>query len=94
METREDALAMVEHCANKALWFQGRCVKVDLSEKYKKLVLRVRSACIFLIAVEDGKGSICQALLVEDSVLHVKWNSWLSSFLAPQVQLLGTSVVL
>lgn len=45
METREDALAMVEHCANKALWFQGRCVKVDLSEKYKKLVLRV--SCIF-----------------------------------------------
>ncbi|NXE17927.1 MATR3 protein, partial [Ardeotis kori] len=41
METREDALAMVEHCANKALWFQGRCVKVDLSEKYKKLVLRI-----------------------------------------------------
>ncbi|XP_060642494.2 matrin-3 [Anolis sagrei] len=41
METREDAEAMMEHCANKALWFQGRCVKVDLSEKYKKLVLRI-----------------------------------------------------
>lgn len=54
METREDALAMVEHCANKALWFQGRCVKVDLSEKYKKLVLRVRT---FLIVAEDVKGS-------------------------------------
>ncbi|KAF7239865.1 Matrin-3 [Varanus komodoensis] len=40
METREDAEAMMEHCSNKALWFQGRCVKVDLSEKYKKLVLR------------------------------------------------------
>lgn len=41
METREDAEAMMEHCSNKALWFQGRCVKVDLSEKYKKLILRV-----------------------------------------------------
>lgn len=54
METREDALAMVEHCANKALWFQGRCVKVDLSEKYKKLVLRVStvfSNC-FVIVIE------------------------------------------
>ncbi|XP_054849574.1 matrin-3 [Eublepharis macularius] len=41
METREDAVAMMEHCSNKALWFQGRCVKVDLSEKYKKLILRI-----------------------------------------------------
>ncbi|XP_062981322.1 matrin-3 isoform X2 [Elgaria multicarinata webbii] len=41
METREDAEAMMEHCSNKALWFQGRCVKVDLSEKYKKLILRI-----------------------------------------------------
>ncbi|XP_004697076.1 matrin-3 [Echinops telfairi] len=40
METREDAMAMVDQCLKKALWFQGRCVKVDLSEKYKKLVLR------------------------------------------------------
>lgn len=57
METREDALAMVEHCANKALWFQGRCVKVDLSEKYKKLVLRVStvfSNC-FVIVIEGVK---------------------------------------
>lgn len=91
METREDALAMVEHCANKALWFQGRCVKVDLSEKYKKLVLRVRT---FWIVVEDIKGSRWQPLLIENSVLHVKLNSWLWYFLAPQVQLLGMSVVL
>lgn len=55
METREDALAMVEHCANKALWFQGRCVKVDLSEKYKKLVLRVSSLFSFLIVVKGVK---------------------------------------
>lgn len=55
METREDALAMVEHCANKALWFQGRCVKVDLSEKYKKLVLRVGSRFSSLVAVEGIK---------------------------------------
>uniref|UniRef100_A0A2I3HS47 RRM domain-containing protein n=1 Tax=Nomascus leucogenys TaxID=61853 RepID=A0A2I3HS47_NOMLE len=36
METREDEMAMVEHCLKK-----GRCVKADLSEKYKKLVLRI-----------------------------------------------------
>ncbi|XP_077168821.1 matrin-3 isoform X2 [Paroedura picta] len=41
METREAAVAMMDHCSNKALWFQGRCVKVDLSEKYKKLILRI-----------------------------------------------------
>lgn len=41
MEKREDALAMVEHCEENPLWFQGRCVKVDLSEKYKTLVLRI-----------------------------------------------------
>ncbi|XP_060088986.1 matrin-3 isoform X2 [Heteronotia binoei] len=41
MDTREAAVAMMEHCSNKALWFQGRCVKVDLSEKYKKLILRI-----------------------------------------------------
>ncbi|XP_074865759.1 matrin-3 isoform X1 [Carettochelys insculpta] len=49
METREDALAMVEHCSNKALWFQGRCVKVDLSEKYKKLVLRIPNKGVELL---------------------------------------------
>ncbi|NXF85165.1 MATR3 protein, partial [Eubucco bourcierii] len=49
METREDALAMVEHCTNKALWFQGRCVKVDLSEKYKKLVLRIPNKGVELL---------------------------------------------
>nr|XP_009942664.1 PREDICTED: matrin-3 isoform X2 [Opisthocomus hoazin] len=49
METREDALAMVEHCANKAIWFQGRCVKVDLSEKYKKLVLRIPNKGVELL---------------------------------------------
>nr|XP_056712372.1 matrin-3 isoform X2 [Euleptes europaea] len=41
LDTREAAEAMMEHCSNKALWFQGRCVKVDLSEKYKKLILRI-----------------------------------------------------
>nr|XP_020643651.1 matrin-3 isoform X2 [Pogona vitticeps]XP_020643652.1 matrin-3 isoform X2 [Pogona vitticeps]XP_020643653.1 matrin-3 isoform X2 [Pogona vitticeps]XP_020643654.1 matrin-3 isoform X2 [Pogona vitticeps] len=41
LDTREGAEAMMEYCSNKALWFQGRCVKVDLSEKYKKLVLRI-----------------------------------------------------
>ncbi|XP_015266514.1 PREDICTED: matrin-3 isoform X2 [Gekko japonicus] len=41
MDTREAAVAMMEQCSDRALWFQGRCVKVDLSEKYKKLVLRI-----------------------------------------------------
>uniref|UniRef100_A0ACB8GE13 Matrin-3 n=1 Tax=Sphaerodactylus townsendi TaxID=933632 RepID=A0ACB8GE13_9SAUR len=41
MDSREAAVAMMENCTDKALWFQGRCVKVDLSEKYKKLVLRI-----------------------------------------------------
>uniref|UniRef100_A0A8C5KAP2 RRM domain-containing protein n=1 Tax=Jaculus jaculus TaxID=51337 RepID=A0A8C5KAP2_JACJA len=44
METREDAMAMVDHCLKKALWFQGRCVKVDLSEKYKKLKMKKKSS--------------------------------------------------
>jgi matrin 3 len=30
METREDAMAMVDHCLKNAVWFQGRWVKVDL----------------------------------------------------------------
>ncbi|ELV09624.1 Matrin-3 [Tupaia chinensis] len=49
METREDAMEMVDHCLKKALWFQGRCVKVDLSEKYKKLVLRIPNRGIDLL---------------------------------------------
>ncbi|XP_010175737.1 matrin-3 isoform X2 [Antrostomus carolinensis] len=55
METREDALAMVEHCANKALWFQGRCVKVDLSEKYKKLVLRIPNKGVELLKKDKAR---------------------------------------
>ncbi|XP_053140920.1 matrin-3 isoform X1 [Hemicordylus capensis] len=49
METREDAVAMMEHCSNKAIWFQGRCVKVDLSEKYKKLILRIPNKGVDLL---------------------------------------------
>ncbi|XP_066467348.1 matrin-3 [Tiliqua scincoides] len=49
METREAAVAMMEHCSNKALWFQGRCVKVDLSEKYKKLILRIPNKGVDLL---------------------------------------------
>uniref|UniRef100_A0A8C5JZA8 RRM domain-containing protein n=1 Tax=Jaculus jaculus TaxID=51337 RepID=A0A8C5JZA8_JACJA len=49
METREDAMAMDNHCLKKALWFQGRCVKVDLSEKYKKLVLKIPNRGIDLL---------------------------------------------
>nr|XP_033782859.1 matrin-3 isoform X1 [Geotrypetes seraphini]XP_033782860.1 matrin-3 isoform X1 [Geotrypetes seraphini]XP_033782861.1 matrin-3 isoform X1 [Geotrypetes seraphini] len=41
MEKREDAMAMVAHCEKKPLWFQGKSVQVDISEKYKKLVPRI-----------------------------------------------------
>uniref|UniRef100_A0A2K6DX20 Matrin-3 n=1 Tax=Macaca nemestrina TaxID=9545 RepID=A0A2K6DX20_MACNE len=57
METREDAMAMVDHCLKKALWFQGRCVKVDLSEKYKKLVLRVYDKLIVVCPFDFRKRS-------------------------------------
>ena len=55
METREDAMAMVVHCLKKALWFQGRCVKVDLSEKYKKLVLRIPNRGIDLLKKDKSR---------------------------------------
>ncbi|XP_066200864.1 matrin-3 isoform X3 [Saccopteryx leptura] len=55
METREDAMAMVDHCLKKALWFQGRCVKVDLSEKYKKLVLRIPNRGIDLLRKDKSR---------------------------------------
>ncbi|KAM4803309.1 LOW QUALITY PROTEIN: matrin-3-like [Urocitellus parryii] len=60
METREDAMAMVDHCLKKALWFQGRCVKVDLSEKYKELVLRIPNRGIGLLKKDKPrKRSYC-----------------------------------
>ncbi|XP_028908196.1 matrin-3 isoform X4 [Ornithorhynchus anatinus] len=55
METREDAMSMVDHCLKKALWFQGRCVKVDLSEKYKKLVLRIPNKGIELLKKDKSR---------------------------------------
>ncbi|MEE6479008.1 hypothetical protein FKM82_012095 [Ascaphus truei] len=55
MEKTEDALAMVEHCEKKPLWFQGKCVKVDLSEKYKKLVLRIPNKAIEHILKEKPR---------------------------------------
>ncbi|XP_006866194.1 PREDICTED: matrin-3-like isoform X4 [Chrysochloris asiatica] len=55
METREDAMAMVDQCLKKALWFQGRCVKVDLSEKYKKLVLRIPNRGIDLLKKDKSR---------------------------------------
>lgn len=55
METREDAMAMVDHCLKKALWFQGRCVKVDLSEKYKKLILRIPNRGIDLLKKDKSR---------------------------------------
>uniref|UniRef100_A0A2K5LBP5 Uncharacterized protein n=1 Tax=Cercocebus atys TaxID=9531 RepID=A0A2K5LBP5_CERAT len=53
METREDAMAIIDHCLKKALWFQGRCVKADLSEKYKKLVLRIPNRGIDLLKKDN-----------------------------------------
>ncbi|XP_063784698.1 matrin-3 isoform X2 [Pseudophryne corroboree] len=41
MEKPEDANTMVERCSKIPLLFQGKTVKVDLSERYKKLVLRI-----------------------------------------------------
>ncbi|KAL7991263.1 hypothetical protein Chor_015519 [Crotalus horridus] len=55
METREDAVAMMEHCSNKALWFQGRCVKVDLSEKYKRLILRIPNKGMDLLKKDKAR---------------------------------------
>lgn len=55
METREDATAMVDHCLKRALWFQGSCVKVDLSEKYRKLVLRIPNRGIDLLKKDKSR---------------------------------------
>lgn len=41
MEKAEDAETMVERCGKIPLIFQGKNVKVNLSQRYKKLVLRV-----------------------------------------------------
>uniref|UniRef100_H3AD89 Matrin 3 n=1 Tax=Latimeria chalumnae TaxID=7897 RepID=H3AD89_LATCH len=41
MESRADALAMVDHCRKKSLWFQGRSLNVDLSDKYRTLILKI-----------------------------------------------------
>ncbi|XP_053549140.1 matrin-3-like [Bombina bombina] len=40
MEKADDARAMVDLCSKKTLYFQGKALKVDLSEKYKRLALR------------------------------------------------------
>lgn len=67
METREDAMAIVDHCLKKALWFQGRCVKADLSEKYKKLVLRIPNRGIDLLK-KDNMYYILYVLQISISV--------------------------
>ncbi|XP_043924927.1 matrin-3 [Protopterus annectens] len=41
METRGEAIALVDSCRKKPLLFNGKPIKVDLSEKYKKLILRI-----------------------------------------------------
>ncbi|XP_072001474.1 matrin-3 isoform X2 [Engystomops pustulosus] len=46
MERLEDAKEMVKRSATTPLVFQGKTVKVDLSERYKKLVLRIPNKLI------------------------------------------------
>ncbi|XP_068134248.1 matrin-3 isoform X2 [Hyperolius riggenbachi] len=46
MERAEDAQNMVEHCARTPLFFQGKDVKVGLSQRYKKLVLRIPNSSV------------------------------------------------
>ncbi|OCT87836.1 hypothetical protein XELAEV_18021535mg [Xenopus laevis] len=41
MEKKEDVQTMIEQCQKNPLWFQGKHVNVDLSGKYKTLVLRI-----------------------------------------------------
>ncbi|XP_073478073.1 matrin-3 [Aquarana catesbeiana] len=51
MEKAEDAQTMIERCAKIPLIFQGKNVKVNLSQRYKKLVLRIPN-----ISIEKEKG--------------------------------------
>uniref|UniRef100_A0A2K6P1Y6 U1-type domain-containing protein n=1 Tax=Rhinopithecus roxellana TaxID=61622 RepID=A0A2K6P1Y6_RHIRO len=67
METIEDVMAIVDHCLKKALWFQGRCVKADLSEKYKKMVLRIPNGGIDLLK-KDNMYYILYVLQISISV--------------------------
>ncbi|XP_066446473.1 matrin-3-like [Eleutherodactylus coqui] len=46
MERLEDAQDMVKRCEIVPLMFQGKTLKVDLSERYKKLVLRIPNKLI------------------------------------------------
>ncbi|KAG8439154.1 hypothetical protein GDO86_005390, partial [Hymenochirus boettgeri] len=55
MEKKEDAWAMVKHCEKNPLLFQGKNVKVDLSEKYKKLVLRIPNKAVDQIQKEKSR---------------------------------------
>ncbi|XP_029439809.1 matrin-3 [Rhinatrema bivittatum] len=54
MEKREDAMAMVAHCEKKPLWFQGKSVQVDVSEKYKKLVPRIPNKGLETLLEQDS----------------------------------------
>ncbi|XP_073506103.1 matrin-3-like isoform X2 [Phyllobates terribilis] len=46
MEKVEDAQDMVKRCATVPLVFQGKTLKVDMSERHKKLVLRIPNKLI------------------------------------------------
>ncbi|XP_018408941.1 PREDICTED: matrin-3-like [Nanorana parkeri] len=46
LEQAEDAQTMIDHCSNTPLLFQGKNVKVGLSQRYKKLVLRIPNMSI------------------------------------------------
>ncbi|CAI9549609.1 unnamed protein product, partial [Staurois parvus] len=58
MEQAEDAQTMIERCAKIPLIFQGKNVKVNLSQRYKKLVLRIPNATIEKQQKEKGRKRI------------------------------------
>ncbi|KAM4677116.1 matrin-3 isoform 1-T2 [Discoglossus pictus] len=55
MEKSDDARAMVDHSAKKTLYFQGKAIKVDLSEKYTKLALRFPNKAVDQLQKEKGR---------------------------------------
>ncbi|XP_017947523.1 matrin-3 isoform X1 [Xenopus tropicalis] len=46
MENKEDVQTMIDMCEKNPLWFQGKHLKVDLSGKYKRLVLRIPNKAV------------------------------------------------
>ncbi|XP_018097622.1 matrin-3 isoform X2 [Xenopus laevis] len=55
MEKEEDVQAMIEQCERNPLWFQGKHVKVELSGKYKRLVLRIPNKAVDQIQKDKSR---------------------------------------